>query len=119
MQDRLAGEWLTSTFSAGSESRSQSGFSRDSSEAGTDATNPKGGADRGFADLRAGRLADDDLAVHAAATAIFIAADVNTFVKAAIAVGMGGKAMGLRVGFVYAVVLTAGIAALWFAIGEG
>lgn len=40
------------------------------------------------------RLAGDDLAVNAAATAIFIAAAVNTAVKAAIAIGMGGKAMG-------------------------
>lgn len=65
------------------------------------------------------RLAGGDLAVNAAATAIFIAAAVNTAVKAAIAIGMGGKAMGLRVAIVYAVVLAAGIAALWFTVGGG
>lgn len=65
------------------------------------------------------RLVGDDLAENAAATAIFIAAAVNTVVKAAISIGIGGKAMGLRVGFVYAVVLAAGIAALWFVIGRG
>lgn len=65
------------------------------------------------------RLAGDDLAVNAATTAIFIAAAVNTAVKGGIAIGMGGKAMGLRVGTVYAMVLTAGVAALWFPIGGG
>jgi uncharacterized membrane protein (DUF4010 family) len=65
------------------------------------------------------RLAGDDLGVHAAATAIFLAAAVNTAVKAGIAIGMGGKAMGLRVGLVYAVVVTAGVSALWFDIGRG
>lgn len=63
------------------------------------------------------RLAGDDLAVNAAAVAIFIAAAVNTAVKAGIAIGMGGKAMGLRVGSLYAVVVTVGVAALWFAAG--
>lgn len=63
------------------------------------------------------RLADDELAVKAATTAIFIAAAVNTAIKAGIAIGMGGKVMGLRVGSVYGVVLMVGVAALWFAIG--
>ncbi len=65
------------------------------------------------------RLAGDDLAVKAAATAIFIATAVNTAVKAGIAIGMGGKTMGRRVGSVYAVVLTAGVAALWVGTGWG
>jgi uncharacterized membrane protein (DUF4010 family) len=65
------------------------------------------------------RLAGEDLAVNAAATAIFIAAAVNTAVKAGIALAVGGKAMGLRVGVVYTLVLTAGLAALWIAAGEG
>lgn len=65
------------------------------------------------------RLTGDDLAVKAATTAIFIAAAVNTAVKAGIAIGMGGKTMGLRVGSVYAVVLTAGVAALWVGTGWG
>ena len=30
--------------------------------------------------------------------------------------GMGGKAMGLRVGFVYSAVLAVGVAAMWFAL---
>lgn len=63
------------------------------------------------------RLAGDDIAVQSAATAIFIAAAVNTAVKAGIAIGMGGPSMGLRVGSVYAVVLTAGVAALWVTTG--
>ena len=62
------------------------------------------------------RLVGGDLAVNAAATAIFIAVAVNTAVKAAISVGMGGKAMGLRVGSVYAFVVTVGISALWLAV---
>jgi len=48
----------------------------------------------------------------------FIAVSVNTAAKVGLAIGMGGKAMGFRVGFVYAVVLTACIAALWFANAE-
>ena len=63
------------------------------------------------------RLAGGDLAANAAATAIFIAAAVNTAVKAGIAIGMGGKAMGLRVGSVYAIVVAVGVPALWFAVG--
>jgi uncharacterized membrane protein (DUF4010 family) len=65
------------------------------------------------------RLVGDDLAVTAGATAVFIAAAVNTAVKAGIAIGMGGTAMGLRVGSVYAIVLAAGVAAMWFAAGGG
>lgn len=49
--------------------------------------------------------------------AIFIAAAVNTAVKAATDFGMGGKAMGLRVGSVYAIVVAVGTPALWFAVG--
>jgi uncharacterized membrane protein (DUF4010 family) len=65
------------------------------------------------------RLVGDDLAVTAGAKAVFIAAAVNTAVKAGIAIGMGGTAMGLRVGSVYAIVLAAGVAAMWFAAGGG
>lgn len=63
------------------------------------------------------RLVGDDLAVNAAVTAIFIATAVNTAVKAGIAFGMGSKAMGLRVGSVYAIVLAVGIPGLWFTVG--
>jgi uncharacterized membrane protein (DUF4010 family) len=65
------------------------------------------------------RLVGDGLGVTAATTAIFIAAAVNTVVKAGIALGLGGTAMGLRVGVVYAVVLAVGSAALWITLGEG
>lgn len=65
------------------------------------------------------RLAEDDLAASAAAVAIFVAAAVNTAIKAGIALGMGSKAMGLRVGSVYVLSVTAGVAALWFAVGGG
>jgi len=65
------------------------------------------------------RLVADGLGVTAATTAIFIAAAVNTVVKAGIALGLGGTAMGLRVGVVYAVVLAVGSAALWITLGEG
>jgi uncharacterized membrane protein (DUF4010 family) len=65
------------------------------------------------------KLAGDDLSAAAAATAIFIATAVNTIVKAGIAIGMGGKVMGLRVGSVYLVVLTIGAVGLWFAVRGG
>lgn len=65
------------------------------------------------------RLVGGDLGVTAASTAIFTATAVNTIVKAGIALGMGGPAMGLRVGLVYAVVLAAGSAALWISLGDG
>ena len=65
------------------------------------------------------RLAGDDLSITGAAVAIFLAVAVNTVVKAGIAIGMGGKAVGLRVGSVYAMVLLAGAAGLWFAVRGG
>jgi len=65
------------------------------------------------------RLAGDDLAADTAAMAIFVAAAVNTGIKAAIAFAMGNKAMGLRVGSVYVLAVTAGVAAFWFAAGGG
>lgn len=58
-------------------------------------------------------LVTDDLALTNGATAIFIAAAVNTVVKAGISLGVGGSALGIRVGLVYAVVIMAGAASLW------
>ena len=59
------------------------------------------------------RLSGGDVTTAGAATAIFIAAAVNTIVKGGIAAGLGGKAMGLRVGLVYAAVLAVGASGLW------
>jgi len=58
-------------------------------------------------------LVADDLARTTGATAIFIAAAVNTVVKAGISFGVGGSALGLRVGLVYAAVIIAGAISLW------
>ncbi|MCL1627122.1 MULTISPECIES: MgtC/SapB family protein [Roseinatronobacter] len=58
-------------------------------------------------------LVADDLARTTGATAIFIAAAVNTVVKAGISFGVGGSALGLRVGPVYAAVIMAGAVSLW------
>lgn len=59
------------------------------------------------------KLSRGDLALAAAARAIVIAVSVNTVVKGAIALAMGGTRFGLRVWAVYAVVLAAGAATLW------
>ncbi|WP_235756998.1 MgtC/SapB family protein [Paracoccus salsus] len=60
------------------------------------------------------KLVGEDLTAANGATAIFIAASVNTAVKAGIAVAVGGRAIGVRVGVVYAVVIAAGALSLWF-----
>ncbi|MCZ0813042.1 MAG: MgtC/SapB family protein [Pseudomonadota bacterium] len=59
------------------------------------------------------KLIGDDMATTDGATAIFIAATVNTVVKAGISFAVGGSALGLRVGLVYAGVITAGAVSLW------
>ena len=64
------------------------------------------------------KLIGDDLTALSGATAIFIAASVNTAVKAGISMAVGGKALGRRVISVYAAVLIAGVACLWF-VGWG
>ncbi|TQE98586.1 MAG: MgtC/SapB family protein [Spiribacter salinus] len=64
------------------------------------------------------KLVGDDMATTNGATAIFIAAAVNTVVKAGISFAVGGSALGLRVGLVYASVITAGAVSLWlFGLG--
>ena len=59
------------------------------------------------------RLSRGDIALSSAATAIVIAVSVNTIVKGAIAMIIGGAGLGLRVMAVYGAVLTAGAASLW------
>ncbi len=59
------------------------------------------------------RLVGDDLAAASGATAIFIAAAVNTAVKGGICLVAGGSRLGLRVMLVYLAVILAGVAALW------
>ncbi|WP_372614145.1 MgtC/SapB family protein [Aquicoccus sp.] len=61
------------------------------------------------------RLVGADLAATSGATAIFIAATVNTAVKGGIALVAGDARLGLRVIAVYAAVIAAGTAALWLA----
>jgi len=60
------------------------------------------------------RLTLKDMALPTAATAIFIAAAVNTAVKGAISLVAGNVRLGRRVCAVYAGVIAAGGAALWF-----
>ena len=66
------------------------------------------------------KLVGDDLTAANGAIAIFVAASVNTAVKAGISVVVGGRSMGLRVGLVYAAVIAAGAASAWsFGWGGG
>jgi len=60
------------------------------------------------------KLVGGELIAASGATAIFIAASVNTAVKAGISSAVGGKALGLRVISVYAVFIIADGASLWF-----
>lgn len=55
-------------------------------------------------------MAGDSLAVRSAALAILVAAFVNTAVKGGLALGIGGRALGLRVGTALAIVVAAGLA---------
>ena len=59
-------------------------------------------------------LVSDDLTAANGAIAIFIAASVNTAVKAGISIAVGGKSLGLRVGLVYLAVIAAGAVSLRF-----
>ncbi len=61
------------------------------------------------------KLVGDDLTAANGATAIVIAASVNTAVKAGIAMGVGGVALGIRVLVAYTAVILAGGASLWLA----
>jgi uncharacterized membrane protein (DUF4010 family) len=65
------------------------------------------------------KLVGDDLTSTGAATAIFIAASVNTFVKAGVSIVVGGRPLGLRVSSVYVVAVAAGAVGLWFAVRGG
>ncbi len=60
------------------------------------------------------RLVGGDLAVQSGAIAIFIAASVNTAVKGGIALVAGNWQLGVRVAGIYAAVIAAGGASLWF-----
>jgi uncharacterized membrane protein (DUF4010 family) len=55
-------------------------------------------------------MAGDSLAMRSAALAILVAAFVNTAVKGGLAFGIGGRALGLRVGTALAIVVAAGLA---------
>lgn len=59
------------------------------------------------------QLVQDSIQISDGAAAIFIAATVNTAVKGAIALFVGGKALGLRVSAVYVAVITVGFFGLW------
>ena len=61
------------------------------------------------------RLSREGLAITAAANAIVLAVSVNTIVKSAVALFVGGTGFGLRVLAVYCATLVAGLAALWLA----
>ena len=58
------------------------------------------------------KLVGDDLTAANGAIAIFIAASVNTAVKAGISIAVGGKSLGLRVGLVYLAVIATGAVSL-------
>jgi uncharacterized membrane protein (DUF4010 family) len=65
------------------------------------------------------RLAGQDLPASSAALAIFIAASVNTAVKGAMSLVVGGRALGVRVIAVYAAVILAGGVAFWLGLLPG
>lgn len=59
------------------------------------------------------RLIDQDLPLIDGAVAIFIAASVNTIVKAGISLFAGNGGLGLRVGVIYLATIVAGSLSLW------
>lgn len=59
------------------------------------------------------RLIDQDLPLIDGAVAIFIAASVNTIVKAGISLFAGNGGLGLRVGAIYLATIVAGSLSLW------
>lgn len=61
------------------------------------------------------RMGEEEAARATASAALVLAVSVNTAVKGAIALAIGGRGLGLRVGGVYLAVLGAGAAALRFA----
>lgn len=58
------------------------------------------------------KLVGNDLTAANGAIAIFIAASVNTAVKAGISIAVGGKSLGLRVSLVYLAVIATGAVSL-------
>lgn len=62
--------------------------------------------------LSLARMSQDDLASSTAAVGIVIAATVNSLAKAGLAWGIGGRALGLRVGVPLAVATVAGLVIL-------
>lgn len=62
--------------------------------------------------LSLARLAQETLALHVAAGAITLAAMVNTAVKGALVVAIGGRAMALRVGTAFGLVILSGVLGL-------
>lgn len=62
--------------------------------------------------LSLARLAQETLALHVAAGAITLAAMVNTAVKGALVVAIGGRAMALRVGTAFGLVILSGLLGL-------
>lgn len=61
------------------------------------------------------RLIDQDLPLIDGAVAIFIAASVNTIVKAGISLFAGNGGLGLRVGAIYLATIVVGSLSLWLA----
>jgi uncharacterized membrane protein (DUF4010 family) len=69
--------------------------------------------------LTLSRLSNEDLTVQLAATGIIIASAVNSLVKGALAGGIGGRALGLRVALPLALAAGAGLLTVWFAPFRG
>ena len=59
------------------------------------------------------RLIDQDLSLVDGVVAIFIAASINTIVKAGISLFAGNVSLGLRVGWIYLATIAAGALSLW------
>ncbi len=71
-----------------------------------------GVTDLGSLTISVSKLVGGDLTALNGATAIFIAASVNTAVKGGISAAVGGNALGLRVLSIYAAVIIVGGASL-------
>lgn len=61
------------------------------------------------------RLIDQDLPLIDGAVAIFVAASVNTIVKAGILLFAGNGGLGLHVGAIYLATIVVGSLSLWLA----
>jgi uncharacterized membrane protein (DUF4010 family) len=69
--------------------------------------------------LTLSRLSNQDLNLQVAATGIVIASAVNSLVKGALAGGIGGRALGLRVALPLAFAAGAGLLMVWFGPFQG